>query len=127
MPSITLLYAGLLGLVAVGLMMAVGRARAATGINTGDGGNDDLIIPMRSQANFVEFVPLALILIGMLEMNGVSATAIHALCAVLLVARLCHAFGFTAAHPTHVLRSVGAVGSMLSLVVASIWAVVAAL
>jgi len=82
---------------------------------------------MRAQANFIEFVPLVVILMGLLEMNGVSATAIHALGAALLIARVCHAFGFTAAHPTHILRTVGAMVSMLTLLVASVWAVVAAL
>ena len=127
MPTITLLYAGLLGLLAMGLAASCGRARGKTGIGIGDGGNEELIIAMRRQANFVEFAPIVLILIGLLEMNGVSGTVIHGLGAVFLVSRLCHAFGFTVSHPAHVLRTIGAVGSTLTLVVSSIWAIVVAI
>jgi uncharacterized membrane protein YecN with MAPEG domain len=111
----------------MGLSIPCGQVRGKTGITIGDGGNQDLIIAMRRQANFVEFAPLVLILIGLLEMNGVSGMAIHALGGGFFAARLCHAFGFTASHPTHVLRSIGAIGSALALVVSSIWAIFVAI
>lgn len=45
----------------------------------------ELLLAMRRHANFIEFVPLALVLIAMLELNGVSTTASHALGAGLVV------------------------------------------
>ena len=126
MPTVTLLYAGLLGLLGMGLAAACGRIRGETGITLGDGDDEALRLAMRRQSNFVEFVPLVLVLIALLEMNGVDAAAIHVLGSVFLVSRLCHALGFTVAHPQHLARTVGAVGSSLVLVVCSIWALVRA-
>ncbi len=123
MPAITALYAGLLGLMSVAIAVAVGRVRASTGISMGDGGNLELIAAMRRHANFIEFVPLTLILIGLLELNGVGSTAIHALGAGLVFARLCHAVGFRTDDSLKALRPIGAIGSTLVLVISSIWAV----
>ncbi len=123
MPTISTFYAGLLGLIMMGIALAAGRVRGASGISIGDGGNLELIAAMRRHANFIEFVPLCLILIGMLEMNGVGSGAIHGLGGGLVVARLCHAFGYRADGSLAALRTIGAGGSTLILVVASIWAV----
>lgn len=123
MPAITALYAGLLGLMSVAIAVAVGRVRASTGISMGDGGNLELIAAMRRHANFIEFVPLTLILIGLLELNGVGSTAIHALGAGLVFARLCHAVGFRTDDSLKALRPIGAIGSTLVLVISSICAV----
>ena len=123
MLHITALYAGLLGLLSIVLAVQTGQIRGSTGITLGDGGNDELILAMRRHANFVEFVPIALILIGLLELNGVSGTAVHALGATLVAARACHAYGFRSEHPTSIFRTIGAMGSTLTVAVASIWAI----
>ena len=123
-PMITALYAGLLGLVAIGLIGLVGRVRGATGISIGDEGNLEVVAAMRRHANFVEFVPLILILIGLLEMNGVASTAVHALGAGLVAARVSHAFGYRADGTMGAFRAAGAVGSMLILAITSIWAII---
>ena len=123
MPVITALYAGILGLMSIVLALGAGSLRGKLKVSIGDGGHPELLLAMRRHGNFVEFVPLALILIGLLEMNGVGATAIHALGAALVLARVCHATGLkadTLAGPT---RAIGAVGTMLVVVVASVWAI----
>lgn len=125
MPTITLLYAGLLGLMNIGVAFPAGRLRGKTGVSVGDGGNADLLVAMRRHGNFSEFVPLALILIGLLEMNGVSATAIYTFGALLVVFRLCHAFGLKADSISDPLRGIGAGGTALLTAVMSIWAIVA--
>ena len=123
MPVITALYAGLLGLLSFVIAAGVGRARAATGVSIGDGGNLEVVAAMRRHANFVEFVPLDLILIGLLELNGVGGTAIHALGATLVVARVLHAIGYRADESLNALRTLGAIGSTLVTIVASVWAI----
>ncbi len=120
MPVVTALYAGLLGLMAIAVATPPGRLRGAKGIPVGDGGDPELALAMRRQANFIEFVPMALILIGLLEMNGVSPLAIHGLGAALVIFRVCHAIGY----PQQPLRAIGAGGSTLVLLVASVWAIV---
>jgi uncharacterized membrane protein YecN with MAPEG domain len=126
MPAITItpLYAGILGLMAVALAAVAGRMRGQTGISLGDGGNPQLLLAMRRHANFIEFVPLTLILIGLLELNGVSPVAIHCLGGLLVVFRVCHAAGIQVDTMAGAGRAIGAGGSTLLLVVASIWSIV---
>ena len=98
---ITMLYAGLLSLLLLVLSYRVIQARGATKVFIGDGGNELMIRRMRGQANFVEYVPMALILLALLENHGEPAWLLHALGATLLVARLVHgyAFAFSAHFP----------------------------
>ena len=96
---ITMLYAGALGLVLLVLSARVIQARGATKVYMGDGGNELMLRRMRGQANFVEYVPMALILMALLELRGAPAWELHALGATLLVARLLH--GYTFAFATH--------------------------
>jgi uncharacterized membrane protein YecN with MAPEG domain len=122
--SITALYAGILGIMSIVIAFQAGKIRGTTGISIGDGGNQELLLAMRRHANFVEFVPLTLVLIALLEFNGVSSTAIHCLGAGLVVARICHAVGLKADTIQSPLRGVGAGGGTLVLLVASVWAIV---
>ena len=79
MPVITALYAGILGLMSIPIAFAAGSLRGKTKISIGDGGNTEMLLAMRRHANFIEFVPLALLLIALIELNGAPALAIHAL------------------------------------------------
>ena len=124
MPAITALYAGLLGLVAIAIAVVIGRVRGSTGISVGDGGNLELIAAMRRHANFIEFVPMTLILIGLLELNGVGSTTIHVMGGTLFVSRVSHAIGYGTTESLGVFRAIGAVGSTLLLAVASVWAII---
>ena len=123
MANITALYAGLLGLMAIALALAIGRLRNSENVSIGDGGNLELIAAMRRHSNFVEFVPITLILIGLLELSGVSGGAIHGLGASLFLARLSHAIGYGTNESLMMFRIIGAAGSTLILAVASIWSI----
>lgn len=122
--AITPLYAGILGVMAIVIAFQAGKLRGSTGILIGDGGNPELLLAMRRQANFIEFVPLTLVMIALLELNKVSPTAIHFLGAGLVLFRICHAIGFKAETTANPLRVAGAAGSTLVLLVASVWAIV---
>jgi uncharacterized membrane protein YecN with MAPEG domain len=124
MPYATALYAGLLGLMSIVLAFIAGSIRGRERISVGDGGNKDLLLAMRRHANFTEFVPLALVLLAVLELNGVSKLAIHCLGAGLVVSRICHAVGLKADSIEGVGRAVGAGGTALVTAVASVWAIV---
>ena len=94
---VTPLYAGILVLWFVVLSLRViGRRRSAKA-GLGDGGDVTLQRAIRAQANFAEYVPLALILMLILEMSRFSIYLIHALGIVLVIGRLLHgyAMGFT--------------------------------
>lgn len=124
MLTVTLLYAGILGLMAIALSFFPGALRGKTKISIGDGGNPELLLAMRRHGNFIEYVPLALILIGLLEFNGVRTEAIHALGGGLVVFRILHATGLKADTIAGWGRAIGAGGTALVMVVASIWAIV---
>ena len=124
MPSITALYAGLLGLMNVVLGFLVGRYRGGeNAVSVGDGGRQEVLVGMRRHANFVEWTPMALILIALLEMNRVGDTPVHALGAALVVCRASHAFGMQADGSNGLFRGIGAIGTVLISVIASIWAI----
>jgi uncharacterized membrane protein YecN with MAPEG domain len=124
MPMVTALYAGLLGLLAVAVAFPAGMLRGKLNISVGDGGNPALLLAMRRHANFAEWVPLALILIALLELNGVSTRAIHSLGAALVIARLLHAIGLKSDTMQSVGRGVGAMATALITVTASVWLLV---
>jgi uncharacterized membrane protein YecN with MAPEG domain len=86
---VTPLYAGLLVLWFVLLSVRVVNLRRR-GILFGDNGDVGVIRIVRAQANFAEYVPLALLLMGFLEVSRYSIYILHALGLTLLVARLLH-------------------------------------
>ena len=121
-PEITILYAGILGLMAIGLGATAGVYRAKNGISIGDGGDAQLTLRMRRHANFVENVPLALILFALLEMQQVSGTVIHALGIALVLGRTLHWIGF-GEDVTNPVRGLGAGMTALSIAVSAIWGI----
>ena len=126
MLSVVPVYAAILGLVYFLLSGWVigGRGRFKVGI--GDGGNPDLALRMRVHGNFAEYVPIALILLVLLELAGAGSTAMHALCACLLVGRVLHAWGLGRSQGTTVGRFVGMILTFTALVVPSVWLLVIA-
>lgn len=95
---ITSLYAGLLGLWFLVLSARVVRRRI-NGISLGDGGDKSLFRAIRGHGNFSEYVPLLLVMLGLLEHGGgLPGWLLHLLGATLLVSRLLHgyALSFTA-------------------------------
>jgi uncharacterized protein len=124
MPTVTSLYAGILGLMLIGVAFPAGMLRGKLNVSVGDGGNPALLLAMRRHANFVEWVPLALILIGSLELNHVRPAAIHALGAALVAARLSHALGIKTETMKSPARFIGAMLTMLIVLISSIWAIV---
>jgi len=112
-------YAGVTGLIGLVLMMNVGRLRTIHGISIGDGGNLPLIRAMRGHANFVENVPLCLVLLLLMAMLGAPVWAIHMLGGLLAVGRLLHAVYFIRSDGPLWPRSIGTGLSMLVLLAAS--------
>ena len=67
-----------------------------TGEPTVDKGNDPLYVANRCQNNFVENVPLALLLAAIVELNGGDRTVLHSSLGALLLFRVLHVeFGFS--------------------------------
>lgn len=92
--TITSIYAGLLAIWFLVLSYRVVQKRGK-GINLGDGGDPEMLRRIRGHGNFAEYVPMILIMLGMLELGGAKPWLLHALGTTLLVARLLHGIAFT--------------------------------
>jgi uncharacterized membrane protein YecN with MAPEG domain len=95
-PAITAFYASILGLIFAVLSAWVIAGRFKLQILHGDGGVDAMNRRMRAHGNFAEYVPLTLLLLGLLEASGGSRTIVRVLLIVLTVARAIHPFGMMA-------------------------------
>ncbi|MDQ2093460.1 MAPEG family protein [Rhodalgimonas zhirmunskyi] len=91
--AVTTLYAGLLGLFYLGLSAWVVMQRGRRKVMSGDKGDPIMANAMRVHANFNEYVPMLLILMGLAEVNGLGATWMHVIGITLLIARGLHGFG----------------------------------
>ncbi len=104
--TVTPLYAALLGLLFIPFTLRVGLYRAKNKIDLGDGDDPELLRRIRGQANFIETVPIALVLIVIMELCGASNGWLHTLGALLVIGRLCHYLAITKIGP-FALRPVG--------------------
>jgi uncharacterized membrane protein YecN with MAPEG domain len=96
-PATTAVYAALLALVYLGLSGWVMGSRVSGNVLFGDGGDESMLKRVRSHANFSEYVPLALLLVGLLEAGGGSHGLVQGLLIALLVGRILHPIGMFAA------------------------------
>jgi uncharacterized membrane protein YecN with MAPEG domain len=122
---ITLATAGFCGLILFVLSLRVSQARGLAKVSLGDGGDPLLLARMRAQANFTEFVPIILIMFGLIEANltpGGTGLLLLGITGVLLIlVRIAHAIGMATSVPT-LGRKVGAGGTFLILVGTSLTA-----
>lgn len=72
---------------------------------------------VRVQANFVENVPLALVLLLVLELSGLGRTAAHTLGGTLFALRVLHAWGLGGFEGPNYPRLIGAQGTFLIIAV----------
>ena len=110
---ITALYAVALTVLMIVLNTAVTVARLKTPISLGDTGDDRLLEANRRYMNFVENVPMTLILMALAEAGGAGAAALHASGIALVAFRLIHPFGLSVESPRRPARIVGSVGTKL--------------
>lgn len=88
---ITALYAALLALLMMWLAVQVIKQRRKNKVAYADGGIEGLQIARSAQGNAVDSIPITVILLALLEMNGANVLLIHGLGILFLVARIVHA------------------------------------
>ena len=120
---VTALYAGLHGLLAVVLANFVLYAR----LRMGRVPNWQPDAALRVQANFIENVPIALLLLLILEIQGAPASVLHGCGASLFVLRLLHAFGRGTYEGANYPRLIGAQGTFVLIAFMAIAAIGSAL
>jgi len=91
---ITPIYAGFFGIMLVVLSRRVVKLRLKhEGNKMREMGHNELTAAVRAQGNFVEYLPLALLLMWMLETMQFSPWLVHGLGVFLILARLMHLHG----------------------------------
>jgi uncharacterized membrane protein YecN with MAPEG domain len=113
---VTPLYAGLLTLWFLLLSAIVIRHRGK-GISLGDGGDAATQRAIRGHGNFAEYVPLALVMMAMLELGRTSLYTLHALGIALLVGRILHGYALSFTRRWQFGRTWGTVLTFVVLVV----------
>jgi uncharacterized membrane protein YecN with MAPEG domain len=122
----TLSAAAAAALIAIWLAMRVGRVRMATRIAHGDAGDPLLLKRMRAQANYVEYTPFVLILIGVIEASGRGGLWLSIVAAAYFLARILHALGMDNDVARNGLRGAGIAVTLLTLLGLGIYAVLIA-
>lgn len=115
---ITVLYAGINGLILVVLAWLAAYARRSSG--NGDG---DVRRATRAHSGAVEIVPIVLILTGLLEAYRMPTGLLHGLGIALTVSQLLHAWGVLRKSGQTVGRDLGNTLAWIVLVVASVSAI----
>jgi uncharacterized protein len=112
---VTLTAAGLAALINLWLAIRVGQVRTREKVSIGDGGNEAVIARMRAHANFVEYTPIVVLLIGAIELaRGAGAgNWLWYVMILFMAGRVVHAFGMDGFKPG---RPVGTIITMLTLV-----------
>ena len=113
------LAAALLGLLHVYLTIRVIRVRRAKKVALGHGGEELLERAIRAQGNFVESVPLGLLLALLIQLQGWGMVA-GGLALLLLLGRVIHALGVSRTPEDYRYRVTGMALTFLSLVGASL-------
>ena len=118
--SVTPFYIALLGILFLPFTLRVGLYRVKNNISIGDGQDDELIKRNRGQGNFIETVPLAVMLILLMELLGASSTWLHALGVLLVGGRILHYLGITGLGP-FICRPIGMFATLSIYLIAPAW------
>ena len=95
------------------LSFPIANRRRSTKLSAGDGGDETFNRLIRAQANFIEYTPLAIVGIGLLEMNSFPQIWVCGFAATLAAARVLHAIGLV--WNVIIARMLGAILTFLTL------------
>ena len=116
----TLTIAAIFAVLHVIFTLRVGGYRFRNNISLGDGGDDELRNRIRGHGHFIEQVPIALILILLNDLNGLSDTALYSLGGVLLVSRIVHYLMIVTRSLPMVLRPISMLGTLGTVLVSGL-------
>ncbi len=91
--TVSMITAGLLGLILIALSLRISLIRRASHVSLGDGNNPILAARIRAQANFTEYVPTGLILLFIAEQTAGAHWLVITIAAALVLGRILHAIG----------------------------------
>jgi len=120
MTNLTGLYAVALALMMIGLSAYVSALRAKTGTAILDGGHIALAERIRRHGNFIENVPMAVLLMAFAESGGTASLWIHSAGLSLVAGRILHPLGLFHDKPVTFARIAGGSLSWISMLISMI-------
>jgi uncharacterized membrane protein YecN with MAPEG domain len=122
--SITALYGAILGLIVIALAVNVTVHRVKLRVPLGDGGNAEMRRMIRLHGNAAEYIPLAIALMLIYELNGGGHMGLHIVGIALIAGRVIQTWGMWATDMTNIGRQIGQSLTWLSvaaLAVLNLW------
>ena len=113
--SITAIYASILALIILALSINVTMHRVKLKVSLGDGGNPQMLRMIRLHANAIEYIPIALLLMAIYEINGGWHPALHIVGIALVAGRLIQTAGMWTTDVAGNGRRIGQLLTWLSL------------
>ena len=116
---VTPLFAALLAIFYIYLSVDVIKHRLGYNVSLGTGGHNELERSIRAHANFIEYVPISLILLWFLETITFNHRLTFILGCVLLLARIAHVIGIQGGKKVFILRRIGVLGTFTVIVISA--------
>ena len=118
--SISLALAAVFGLLHVIFTLRVGNYRLKSGISLGDGGDPEMRNRVRAHGNFIENVPIAVLLILLNDLDGAQDTTLILMGSILLISRLTHYLTIATRRLPVILRPLSMIGTLGTILAASV-------
>ena len=85
-----------------------------------DGGHETLEKAIRVHGNFAEYIPMALLMLGLYEINGADPSVLHVLGASLFIGRILHAVGLSKTKGVSKHRQIGMISLFIVMVILAV-------
>ena len=118
--SITLVFAAIFGFLHVIFTLRVGNYRFKSKISLGDDGDRELLKRIRAHGNFIENVPIALLLILLNDLDGAEDNTLMLMGSILLISRLTHYLTIVTVKLPWILRPLSMLGTLGTIITASV-------
>jgi uncharacterized membrane protein YecN with MAPEG domain len=114
---ITPIYTAILAFMLAGLFINVVRVRRKYKVGLGNGGQAAVAKASRAHGNFVETVPLIILMMAMLESMGIASMVLHGMGAMLVFSRVLHIWGLAESTGTSTGRFAAGIITVLLFIV----------
>lgn len=121
--EVTGLYTALLAIWLLLLSFRVIQLRWKHRVGVGHGDVSELDKAVRIHGNFTEYIPIAIVLLAVTEVGGLSDFWLHVFGATLVIGRVFHAIGLAKTKGTSLPRQIGMMSTFISLLALAIIAI----
>ena len=118
--SISLALAAVFGLLHVIFTLRVGNYRFKSRISLGDGGDPEMRNRVRAHGNFIENVPIAVLLILLNDLDGAQDNTLILMGSILLISRLTHYLTIATRRLPVILQPLSMIGTLVTILAASV-------